>query len=268
MAKTTEKKQTDTSTDQIERRTVGFGAAEIRLADGDKPKLDGYAAKYGVWTDILGFRERIKAGAFDESLKTSDPRGLKNHDPNLLLGRHSSGTLRLKSNTVGLRFEIDVPDTTTGRDTVEEVRRGDLSGCSFAFTVAEDDWKYFDDKPSERTIVRIGSLFDVGPVTYPAYEDTSVSVRALEMAKVRSEETADGPQDPPADDPVEDAEPGDAAQDAEPDDAPEQHPDGREHPPADDDSATDEISPERRREIAKEYRHMGRIIGRCRPAKD
>ncbi len=258
MAKTTETKRTDASTEHIERRTVGFGEAEIRLADGEKPKLAGYAAKYNVWADIYGFRERIKAGAFDAALKTSDTRGLKNHDPNLLLGRESSGTLRLKSNSVGLRFEIDVPDTTTGKDTVEEVRRGDLSGCSFAFTVAEDDWKYFDDKPAERTIVRIGALYDVGPVTYPAYEDTSVSVRAKEMAEGAATEPADDPEDPPADDGDAGAEPGDATAD---------EPRGRDDSAVDNDSPSNEISPERRREIMRKYRKMGRILRRCRPAK-
>ena len=167
----------------IERRTMIVADAELRVAEGEQCKLTGYAAKYGKQTDLGFFKEKIAAGAFDEALKSSDARALKNHDPNLLLGRESSGTLRLKSNSVGLQFEVDMPDTTAGRDTVEEIRRGDLNGCSFAFTVAEDEWKHTEGETSERTIVRIGKLYDVGPVTFPAYEDTSVSVRALEMAK-------------------------------------------------------------------------------------
>jgi uncharacterized protein len=163
----------------IERRRMPMEAAELHASDGDQPKLAGYAAKYGILTDLGWFREKIKAGAFDEALKTSDARCLKNHDVNLLLGRESSGTLRLASNTVGLHFEVDLPDTTTGRDTREEVLRRDLQGCSFSFTVAEDVWVNKEDGTQERTITKIGQLFDVGPVTFPAYEDTTVAARSL-----------------------------------------------------------------------------------------
>ena len=166
----------------IERRTMIVADAEMRVTEDAKPKLAGYAAKYGKQTDLGFFKEKIQAGAFDEVLKTSDTRALKNHDPNLLLGRESSGTLRLKTNSVGLQFEIDVPETTTGKDTMEEIRRGDMTGCSFAFIVDEEEWKHTEGQPSERTIVKIARLFDVGPVTYPAYEDTSVAVRSRDKS--------------------------------------------------------------------------------------
>lgn len=221
-------------TPELERRVLAFDEGEIRVTGDEMPRLEGYAAKYGIETDLGWFREKIKAGAFDEVLKTSDARALKNHDPNLLLGRESSGTLRLNSNTVGLRFDIDVPDTTTGRDTVEEVRRGDLAGCSFAFTVAEQEWKHTEGQPSERTIVRIGQLFDVGPVTYPAYEDTTVVARSVEAVRKEIEQRE---------------------QEAEVD---EEKNEGK---PA-------EISPERQREIDYSYREMGRLINHCRSADD
>lgn len=222
------------STNPVPRKLT-FADSELRLADADTdaaaPRLVGYGAKYGIETDIGWFREKIKAGAFDEAIENDDVRALKNHDPNLLLGRTASGTLRLASNTVGLRFEIDMPDTTTGRDTVEEVRRGDLKGCSFSFTVAEDKWTHYDDgRPSERTIVKIGRLFDVGPVTFPAYESTSVGVRSLEEFR--------------------------SATQAEPAEPPE------------DQAGTQEITDERRREIEKGYRKAGRILNRCRSADD
>lgn len=172
------------SEDKKELRTIGLEDIELRVTDDKQPRLTGYAARYNSFTDLGWFRERIKAGAFDDALKTSDVRCLKNHDPNLILGRTKNETLRLESNTLGLKFDNDIPDTTTGKDTLAEVKRGDISGCSFAFTVAEDDWKYFDDdRPSERTIVKIGQLFDVGPVTYPAYPDTTVAARSLERVK-------------------------------------------------------------------------------------
>jgi uncharacterized protein len=159
---------------------------ELRVEDSASgPKLVGYAAKYEKWSEDLGvwtgsFKEKIRSGAFDAVIKTDDVRCLKNHDPNLLLGRTSSGTMRLSSDKVGLRFEVDLPDTNTGNDTAEEVRRGDLSGCSFAFRVETDEWKHLPDGTSERTLIKISRLFDVGPVTYPAYPDTDVAVRALE----------------------------------------------------------------------------------------
>lgn len=172
------------SSDHIERRVLAVDDIELRVTDGDEPKITGYAAKYGKWSlDLGGFTERIKKGAFDEALEESDVRALKNHDPNLLLGRTSSGTLRLTSNTVGLSFEVDVPDTTTGKDTVVEIRRKDITGCSFSFTTAEDDWKYLEDGSIERTIIKVGQLFDVGPVTFPAYPDTTVAARSLDAFK-------------------------------------------------------------------------------------
>ena len=168
--------------ENCERRIMPIDDVEMRVSDGDNPKISGYAAKYGLFTDLGFFREKIKSGAFDDALKdkTLDVRCLKNHDPNLILGRTKSGTLRLDTNTVGLRFDNDIPNTTTGKDTLEEIRRGDISGASFAFTVAEDDWRYYEDKPAERTIIKIGQLYDVSPCTYPAYPDTTVAVCSLE----------------------------------------------------------------------------------------
>ncbi len=167
----------------VERRVLVVEDIELRIVDGDIPKIAGYAAKFGKWSeDLGGFREKIRIGAFDDVL-ADDVRALKNHDPNLLLGRTRSGTLRLTANKTGLRFEVDTPDTNVGRDTVEEIRRGDISGCSFGFIVETDEWRYLEDDTIERTIISFRKLFDVGPVTYPAYPDTSVAARSLEKVK-------------------------------------------------------------------------------------
>ncbi len=209
-------------------RTLGPEDVELRVTDDDKPKINGYAAKFGKWSqDLGGFVEKIRKGAFDEALEKSDIRALKNHNSDLILGRNTSGTLRLDTNSVGLRFEVDVPDTTTGRDTVEEIRRGDLSGCSFAFTVLEDDWKYPEAGPIERTIVKVGELFDVGPVTYPAYPDTTVSARSMDKVKELTEKRQ---------------------QEKTPEEPPEENP--------------DQISPERQKEIEKGYRECEYISKR------
>lgn len=165
-----------------EMRIINDEDIEMRVEDKDGEKrLQGYAAKFNKWSEDLGyFREKIAPGAFTDAIKDSDVRALKNHDPNLLLGRTSAGTLRLVENKVGLKFEVDMPNTTTGQDTLEEVRRGDITGCSFGFTVKEQSWRYLEDGNVERTIVKVGELFDVGPVTYPAYPDTSVAARSRE----------------------------------------------------------------------------------------
>jgi HK97 family phage prohead protease len=170
--------------EDIERRIMPFDDTELRVEGDDKPIIKGYAAKFNSNSeDLGGFVERIKPGAFSKALKDSDIRALKNHDPNLLLGRNKAGTMRIDENKVGLRFEVDVPNTATGRDTVEEIRRGDITGCSFAFTIKSDAWEENDDGPWIRTINEVKQLFDVGPVVYPAYPDTTVAARSLDELK-------------------------------------------------------------------------------------
>jgi HK97 family phage prohead protease len=169
---------------RIERRLMAAEDIEMRVEGEDEAtKLIGYAAKFNKWSQDIGwgFREKIAKGAFTEALKNSDVRALKNHDANLILGRTESGTLRLQENNVGLKFDLDIPSTSTGRDTAEEIRRGDITGCSFAFTTAADVWVYNEDGTVERTITAVGELYDIGPVVYPAYKDTTVSARSVDV---------------------------------------------------------------------------------------
>lgn len=190
------KKEGKNEDDDIEQRVLAPEDVELRVEGSEKPILVGYAAKYNKRSQYLGwFIEKIQAGAFDDVLKTADVRALKNHNPNLLLGRTSSGTLRLKSDSVGLRFEIDVPDTTTGRDIIEEIKRKDMTGCSFSFAVAEDVWNNNEDGNRERTIIKVSKLLDVGPVTYPAYPDTAVAIRSLEEFNKRASNAAENSQE-------------------------------------------------------------------------
>ncbi|KKN06773.1 hypothetical protein LCGC14_1073790 [marine sediment metagenome] len=221
---------------ELERRILTVEDMELRVTDGDNPKIIGYVAKFGRWSlDLGGFKEKIRKGAFDEALEKSDVRALKNHDPNLLLGRMASGTLELKTNSVGLISEIDPPNTTTGKDTIEEIRRKDITGMSFSFTTAEDDWKYLEDGSVERTIIKIGELFDVGPVTYPAYPDTSVAVRSMDAHQKNVEQEK---------------------RDAE-----------QESQKSDEEKREEErIQRENQRDIDKGYRLAGRIINRNRSA--
>lgn len=168
----------------VERRYVPT-EMHIRMdGEGDEKKgvLEGYTAKFNkrtllyLWSDEEWWEE-ILPGAFDDVLG-DDVRCLKNHDANYVLGRNKAGTLKLNVDATGLRFEC-VPDTriTYAADTVHAVERGDISQCSFAFTIAKQSWEEQSRDGKliiTRKIEKIKRLYDVGPVTYPAYEDTTV----------------------------------------------------------------------------------------------
>lgn len=168
---------------ELERRVISLAATglEIRAAGADRAgpgTLIGYAAKFDAPSeDLGGFVEYIRAGCFDQAVAEDDIRCLVDHNPTLILGRLSAGTLRLAIDEIGLRFECDLPDTTTGRDIAVSVGRGDVSGCSFGFFVVEDRWTNSDDAVT-RELLQV-RLCDVGPVTFPAYHDTEVTARAL-----------------------------------------------------------------------------------------
>ena len=156
----------------------------IKRVDNESPKIEGYAAVFNKDSADMGFVEKIAPGAFKKALKTSDVRALFNHDSNIILGRVSSGTLDLKEDKKGLMMSVTPPDTQLVRDMVlTPIERGDITQQSFGFTVKADEWKEIDGKTPIRTITEIGELFDVSPVTFPAYPDTSVALRSLERIK-------------------------------------------------------------------------------------
>ena len=155
--------------------------------EGKKPSIEGSAVVYGKKSELLFgmFREVIEAGFFEGALK-QDVRALWNHNPDLVLGRTKSGTLKLNDTERSLDVHIDPPDTQVGRDAVTSIKRGDVNQMSFGFTVKQggDEWKKETDGTSTRTLKRGGCerLFDVSPVTYPAYPQTSVAVRSMMAA--------------------------------------------------------------------------------------
>lgn len=172
--------------DKTELRTVSDASLtiEARAAEGEDGKMTirGYAAVFDKLSSNLGgFRERIAPGAFDDVLD-NDVRAVFNHDPSLMLGRSSAGTLRISTDATGLLYEVDLPDTSIGRDLWESVKRGDIKESSFKFTVLDDDWKDTDEGII-RTINKVGRLLDVSPVSYPAYPDATVAARSLEEWK-------------------------------------------------------------------------------------
>lgn len=164
--------------------TKGKTLRVIRKDDGSLPKIEGYAAVFNSDSEDMGFIERIAPGAFKKALKTSDARALFNHDSNIILGRTTAGTLELKEDKTGLFMSVTPPDTQLVRDMVlSPIERGDITQQSFGFTVDKDEWEHKDNEPSIRTIIETRELFDVSPVTYPAYTDTTVALRSLDKIK-------------------------------------------------------------------------------------
>jgi uncharacterized protein len=162
----------------IERRA--FDLLEIR-ADPETRIIAGHAAVFNTLSEeLFGFREQVAPGAFAQSIGADDIRALFNHDPSLILGRNRSGTLSLAEDETGLAVSIEAPDTQAGRDAITSIRRGDVSGMSFGFITQDDSWDMIDEMVI-RTLKRV-RLFDVSPVTFPAYPSTDVSVarRSLE----------------------------------------------------------------------------------------
>lgn len=185
-----ENKRNNDSASGIEVRSIVSDLA-IRKHEDGKPSrtIIGYASKFDTWSEpIYGwFRERIDRGAFDKT-DMGDVLMCFNHDISGVLARTTSGTLKLSVDEVGLRFEFEAPQTSLGNDMLELVRRGDISKCSFKFTVDSDEWRYADKENrleyDERTVKGIARLYDVSLVTYPAYKDTEAGVREhLEQRK-------------------------------------------------------------------------------------
>ena len=170
-----------------ERRDIG-GEIRMETAEG-KTTISGLGAayyraddpgtEYQLWDGAV---DRIMPGAFDRAIQEGDDvRGLFNHDANLVLGRTKSGTMRLRTDGDGLRYEIDLADTSIARDVATHLERGDVTGSSFGFNVTAEEWRK-EDGIQIREIHGV-RLFDVSPVTYPAYEGTSSAVRDAEGAR-------------------------------------------------------------------------------------
>lgn len=135
-------------------------------------RLEGYSALFGVPAKIANFTEVILPGAFKNSLH-SDILALMDHDPSRILGRTRSGTLRLQEDTRGLHFDLDVPDTTVGRDVLALAERGDLGGCSFGFTATDENWRNSDYRELRSVMLHEISIVS----SHPAYDGTEVNAR-------------------------------------------------------------------------------------------
>lgn len=168
----------------IERADFPSTVRIEKRADG-KPQIVGYGAvfyrsdnpgtEYELWRNVV---ERVAPNAFASALaRPDDVRGLFNHDPNFVLGRSSAGTMTLSVDGTGLRYVIDPPDTQQARDVMASIERGDITGSSFSFSVNKESWAAASDKGPEIRTIEDVTLYDVGPVTFPAYEATSTGTR-------------------------------------------------------------------------------------------
>ena len=171
-----------------EIRTIDVQDLELRM-DGDNPTVVGYGAVFNSMSnDLGGFREYIAPEAFEGRLE-DDVRFLVNHDANLVLARTTNNTLRLSVDEKGLRYEADMPNTSTARDLMELLKNGTISQSSFAFTVEDDSWE-MKDGMNVRTINKVSRLYDVSSVTYPAYNAASSSVALRSMEEWQEKEEA------------------------------------------------------------------------------
>jgi len=179
--------------DKIERRYFDVKDVELRIEgedEGEEEKIVGYAAVFNKWGEGYGIKEKISPGAFEKSLESSDVRALFNHNPDMPLGRESAGNLRLREDKKGLYMELKPIDTTYSRDLKEAIRTNVITQMSFAFETEDEEWHIDGKEIPERTLKEV-KLFDVSPVTFPFYTDTSVALRSLEKYKEKLSASGD-----------------------------------------------------------------------------
>jgi len=175
---------------EVRKSSVVKEQREFRMenAEYEGNTIRGYAAVYNSDSEWMGgFYEQIEAGAFD-SVLDNDVRAYFNHDENLLLGRVSSGTLRISTDKRGLFYEVDLPNTTYANDLVELMKRGDVNQSSFAFLIEKDRWEQRDGL-TYRIIEKVSRLLDVSPVAQPAYPDATSELKTRDLETETKEET-------------------------------------------------------------------------------
>lgn len=168
----------------LEKRTFE-GSIEIRKADDgtESRTIEGYGAVFNEWSHDLGwFREKMERTAFD-GVDMSNVVATFNHNFDNVLARADSNTLRLSVDERGLKYEFEAPNTTVGNDLLENIRNGNVKGSSFMFSVAKGGSTWTEGKEiDERVITQVERLIELGPVTNPAYPDTTVAKRDRESA--------------------------------------------------------------------------------------
>lgn len=183
-------------TTKTEIRNLKKTQVEVREGENGQRTIAGYAVKWEMKSHAMGyfkrFKEQFTKGAFAESLTNDDQLALWSHDTTKVLGRTKNGTLRLFEDDVGLRFELDLPNSTLGNDAYETIKRGDVDGVSFGFRMVKQEWDENDTENIVRTISK-AKLLEISPVAFPAYPDSQVSARSRDPYEehVQEKQSAD-----------------------------------------------------------------------------
>ena len=159
---------------------------QTREAENDQMIIGGYFVVFNTWTELWdGYFEQVSPIAFENSDLT-DIRALINHNDGLVLGRTKSNSLTLRVDDKGLYGESKVnPNDQDAVNLYERVKRGDVDQCSFGFQITEEEWE--DTADGYRSTITGIKLFEVSVVTFPAYEDTSVSARSKDILNFRKQ---------------------------------------------------------------------------------
>jgi HK97 family phage prohead protease len=174
---------------KTERRFLKISSeVEVRATEKENKRfLEGYAAVFNQRSENLGcFYEYVRPNAFNKTLQEADIRALFNHNADKILGRNKAGTLKMGTDSRGLEYKVELPNTSVGSDVWESVKRGDITQNSFGFRTIKDNWFTEDMRLDDENLIKINcrellevQLFDISPVTYPAYPQTSVSARDI-----------------------------------------------------------------------------------------
>ena len=162
-----------------EFRNIPLNIVSKDKENKDELILEGYINKYNTRSEFMGFFEEIERGAFNKSIESDTfiPM-LYNHDDDKILGSTRSGTLKLISDDVGLKFTLKMnPNISYTRDVYELIKSGDVKGCSFGFIVNQDEWRTLDNGADLRIIKEL-TLYEVTITPYPAYKASEVSCRS------------------------------------------------------------------------------------------
>ncbi|MCO7126632.1 HK97 family phage prohead protease [Sporolactobacillus shoreicorticis] len=175
-----------------EIRTVNFEMRALTNQESNQKVISGYALEFNTLSDDLGgFRETLSQTCL-QSTDLSDVRCLFNHDPNMILGR-TGKNLELTIDQKGLYFSCTLPDRDYANNVYQNIQDGLINQCSFGFVVADGGEAWSEDGNGDyiRTITNIAEIFDVSPVTVPAYRQTSVEAaqRSLNIFKQKQSET-------------------------------------------------------------------------------
>lgn len=163
----------------IESRQIDNGLTEDTIS--------GYGIVFNSESRVLGgwyqFTETIDSRALD-GVDMTEVVATFNHNFDNILARADSNTLTLSIDSKGLKYSFKAPNTTAGRDLVENIKNKNIRGSSFIFTTLEDRWTYTkeEDKPDKREVLKIERLIELGPVVMPAYADTTAAKRSFELS--------------------------------------------------------------------------------------